>query len=195
MSISLVKNIFSPEELNFIKNAINKNENENRSDAILGRKFLGTLRDISTKEIIEKLCKIAEKETDFPLSIHGGVCFEYSKKYGEPNLPPHFDGDGNDLIINLQLSSNTVWEIGINLNVYEIEDNSALIFNPNKEIHWRTHKEFKDGEYVRMLFVRFYNAKNASDYSDLNLHQNDDIFKEIRKLRDSLPPKKINLHN
>jgi hypothetical protein len=192
MSISVAKNIFSLEELNFIKNAIDKNEHKNthKIDKVLGRKFIGELEDFSTTKILEKMYKIAKKETDLPLRISGGVCYEYNKKYGKPNLPPHFDGDTNDLIINLQLSSNTTWEIGLNSKVYSIKDNCALVFNANKEIHWRTHKEFKDGEYVRMLFVRFYNTENISDYSHLNLLQHDDIFKETIKFRDSLSLKK-----
>jgi hypothetical protein len=76
--------------------------------------------------------------------------------------------------------------LGLNLQTYEIEDNSALVFNPNKEIHWRVYKEFKDKEYVRMIFVRFYNPDNRSDYSHLPNHPENDMFKEVSAFRNSL---------
>jgi hypothetical protein len=87
----------------------------------------------------------------------------------------------------MQIDANTVWPLGLNLDVYELENNSALIFNANKEIHWRTHKEFKDGEYVNMMFVRFSHSEYLSDYSHLDLIQNDPIFTDIRAFRDSYP--------
>jgi hypothetical protein len=188
MSISIVKNIFSTEDLNFIKNAIDKNEqnNVNIVDPILGRKFLGILKDFSTKEITRKLYKVVEQATDLPLSMANAYCFEYSGKYGKPNLPPHFDCDGNDLIINMQIESNTQWDLGLNLELYTLEDNSALVFNPNTEIHWRVHKEFNEGEYVRMLFVRFCNLTTKSDYSHLPNSPDHSVFKEVKEFRDSL---------
>ena len=107
--------------------------------------------------------------------------------YGKPNLPPHLDADTNDLILNIQIESNTDWAIGLNLKAYDIKDNSALVFNPNKEIHWRAHKEFKDGEYVRMLFIRLFNPDSPSDYSHLDLLQDDEMFTDAIAFRDSYP--------
>jgi hypothetical protein len=86
----------------------------------------------------------------------------------------------------MQLEANTSWDLGLNTTTYTLEDNSALVFNANTEIHWRVKKDFKPGEYVRMMFVRFYNEENPSDYSHLNLTQTHDIFKDARELRDSL---------
>ena len=76
--------------------------------------------------------------------------------------------------------------MGLNQKTYTLSDNSALVFNANKEIHWRVHKEFKEGEYVKMLFVRFCNPENMSDYSYLPHHPDDEMFKEAREFRDSL---------
>jgi hypothetical protein len=87
----------------------------------------------------------------------------------------------------MQLESNTSWDLGLNLKTYSIEDNQALVFNANTEAHWRVHKDFQEGEYVRMMFVRFQNAEKPSDYSHLTKYwPTDEIFKDIRELRDSL---------
>jgi hypothetical protein len=90
------------------------------------------------------------------------------------------------LIINYQLESNTSWELGLDLQTYTLEDNSALVFNANTNVHWRTHKDFKEGEYVKMLFIRFYNSEVRSDYSYVPMNQTDKAFIEARALRDSL---------
>jgi hypothetical protein len=122
-----------------------------------------------------------------PLEINSLTYVEYNSLCGNPNLPPHLDSDVNDLILNIQIESNTDWALGLDLKTYTIEDNSALMFNPNKQIHWRAHKEFKDGEYVRMLFVRFFNPKSPSDYSHLDVLQDHEMFKEAIEFRDSYP--------
>jgi hypothetical protein len=111
---------------------------------------------------------------------------EYNAKYGNPILPPHVDGDFNELIIDYQLESNTRWPIGVNLELYSLEDNEAVVFNPNTNIHWRSHKNFQEGEYVRMLFFRFFKSEGKADYSHLPNHPDDPMFKEVADFRNSL---------
>ena len=131
--------------------------------------------------ILEKVIEI----TGQPYKVYGSVICEYTAEAGKPNLPPHFDGDQTDLIMTYQLSSNRTWGVGVDLNVYELEDNDGVIFHPNESIHWRPHAEFKDGELVRVMFVRF-RLPIESDYSHLRLSQDDPIFSEVRAFRDSL---------
>jgi hypothetical protein len=111
---------------------------------------------------------------------------EYNLRYGKPNLPPHFDGDHTEIILNYQLDSNTSWACGVNTTVHEMEDNSALIFSPNANAHWRPHKEFKEGEFVKMIFFRFYDLTKDSDYSHLRLSLNDPVFDDMNELREKL---------
>jgi hypothetical protein len=111
---------------------------------------------------------------------------EYSLAYGKPDLPPHFDGDDTDLIVNYQFDSNTDWPLGVNGELIELESNSGVLFNPNSNLHWRPLKTFKEGEYVKMIFFRFRNPVTPSDYSHLRLTQEDPIFDEARKARGTL---------
>lgn len=120
------------------------------------------------------------------LSLRGLNLVEYSSEFGQPNLPPHFDGDHTDVIVNYQLKSNTTWGVGVGEQVFSLEDNTAIVFNPNENIHWRPIKKFEPGEYVRMGFFRFWNESNPSDYSHLNLTQKDPVFDKIRNIRNSL---------
>jgi hypothetical protein len=184
MSIDRIDNIFSQEELDHINDIINNSPNNVHEE--LGRKQFYSVASGFSPELRTKLTDIAKRVSGLPLELSHAVAVEYSPLYGEPNLRTHVDGDTNDLIINIQLDSNTVWDMGLNQKTYTLNDNSALIFNANKEIHWRVHKEFKEGEYVKMLFVRFHNPENMSDYSYLPHNPDDEMFKEAREFRDSL---------
>jgi hypothetical protein len=186
MSITLIENIFSDEDMDHILKTVSNVDFQ--IDNNLSRvRAIPAIKSMLPLKIIEKFNDIANQLGYPPLNMSSITYVEYSNLYGKPNLPPHFDGDDNELIINMQIDANTVWPLGLNLDVYELKNNSALIFNPNKEIHWRTHKEFKDGEYVNMMFIRFVNYETKSDYSHLKLSQNDPIFDDVRAFRDSYP--------
>jgi hypothetical protein len=184
MGINKVDNIFSWDELKFLNDIVPTQENE--IDDNLGRVYLGDIKNRLTQQMQDKLYKIVDNITDAPLVMSQALYVEYNGKYGQPNLPPHFDGDTNDLIINMQISGNTQWDLGLNLAIHRLEDNSALVFNGNTEIHWRPYKEFQEGEYVRMLFIRFCNPTKRSDYRHLPNHPDHEVFKEVADFRNSL---------
>jgi len=185
MSIYQINDLFSETELDTLNKIIeNSKETKTKDDEILGRTLLIEL-DIPN-DIKEKIAKKCSDLLSVDLTFTSAIYAEYSNLYGNPNLPPHFDGDSNNLVVDYQLKANTSWDLGIDLKCYPLQDNSALIFNANECIHWRPHKSFKDGEYVKMMFFRVYDEKNIPDNSHLNYSLNDDIFKEVRNFRDSL---------
>lgn len=183
MPISIVNNIFSQDEIERIYDSVSNSNSV--VDTHLGRLKV-TIEDGLSSKTIDKLEDIVMDVTNMKLEMGGAVYVEYNNLYGTPNLPTHVDADSTDILINIQLESNTIWDIGLNLETYRLNDNSGLLFNPNEEIHWRVHKEFSDGEYVKMLFIRFYNSSNFSDYSHLPNTESHDMFKEAREFRDSL---------
>lgn len=181
----IASNLFSPEEIKAITSLIDSaiSSNNHRQDQRLGRLLI---EDVPLPEsICNTLDSLALDLTGRALYTNATVSVaEYSNKYGAPELPPHFDGDDNELIVDYQLSSNTRWPLGINKSAYDLQDNSAVMFNPNTNVHWRPHKTFKDGEYVRMMFFRFY-QDSPPDYSHLPNHPDDPIFEEVREYRNS----------
>ena len=203
MSSIKIKDVFSEEEIEDLYDTINsafipKLENGKYADhKNLGgiNKNLGRLTSILNLHecssyipfyIQDKLVRIAEDILNEPVGLDHALHAKYSSEYGTPNLPPHFDGDTNDLIINFQLSSNTSWALGLGLEAYDLEDNSALVFNANTDIHWRPNKVFNEGEYVQMIFFRFYKINNRTDYSYARLSQDDKVFEDVVKFRNSL---------
>lgn len=184
MTITRIDNIFEQKEIDHINRIIAKSPKNVHNN--LGRFEVPDILQELSPIVIDKLNAIAKSVSDLPLKIDHAMCVEYNLLYGKPSLWPHLDGDTNDLIINIQLESNTVWDMGLNLDIHTLSDNSGLVFNANKETHWRVQKEFKDGEYVRMMFVRFYNLENRSDYSYLPRDPRDKMFDEVVDFRDRL---------
>jgi hypothetical protein len=198
--IKFIDNIFTQKELEILNNKLNYSkvpldENNNyvsyksNDEGVgvhqeLGRLQFGGLENLS-KEIKDKVNNIATNLFDKEVSFNHAMGVEYKACYGTPNLPVHYDLDDNDLIINFQLLSNTQWGIGVDLEVYNLQDNSAVIFNGNEHTHWRPHKIFKDDEFVKMIFFRFKNYENTSDYSHLDHITCLKAFKEINKFRES----------
>lgn len=184
MSIKKINNIFTQEELEILNNSLNYSKTSPEINNTLGRLHIGNVSNLPDAIVI-KIMDIVEKLFSKELKFSGGFAVEYSAAYGLPNLPVHYDHDNNHLIFNFQLSSNTQWGLGVDLEVYDLEDNSALVFNPNKYTHWRPHKIFKDGEFVKMIFFRFTNPLDFSDHSKLDYSSDNEIFKEINDFRDN----------
>jgi len=214
MSVVTVKDIFSQEELDLLQKIVdNKNvptselhsafPHEHKDcdripeaddptvgiDKTVGRVQTGLIDSHLTDDIKNKVIKIVSDILGEPCVIAHALHAVYSNEYGMPNLPPHLDGDGNDLIVNFQLSSNIQWDLGVNHEIYSINDNEALVFNANTEIHWRPHKTFNDGDYVQMIFFRCYKLFEKIDYSYMYNTPSIDInkiFADANKVRDSL---------
>ena len=179
----IIKNVLSQEEIDLIQDTIA--HSPKNTQEIYGRyMYHDTVWEQRTAfgdTILKKVVELTGK----PYQLNSFVTGEYTAEVGKPNLPPHFDGDQIDLIMTYQLSSNKQWGVGVDLNVYDLEDNDGIIFHPNENIHWRPHTEFKDGEFVRVMFFRF-GLPTESDYSHMRFNQNDPILYEVRAFRDSL---------
>lgn len=187
--IQKIKNILTKEEFlsfsaDFDYNCNNLTDNENNKvDYVLGRLVMYSLDSLS-ENFITKINKVAQEYCSSDAAFSGFTAVEYNNKYGIPNLPPHCDEDFNDFIINFQLSSNIVWPIGLDLDLYKLDDNSAIIFNGNKNVHWRPHKNFNDGDFVRMIFFRF--SKSNKTNSHMNVAPDPTYLKKVEQFRNNL---------
>lgn len=137
-------------------------------DAVLYWKDFGRI-DIRypkiEQEIIDKIFKIVQNEADpsfTDLKFQFAIYAEYSTKSGgNPMLNPHFDvSDVSTVFLDYQLDSNTIWPIAVEQDVFELENNGALLFESVGSIHYRPIKNFSDEEFVKMLFFRFSTSKN-----------------------------------
>jgi hypothetical protein len=211
MNTITIKNVFSEEQLGFLHKTVNNRNIQEIDlhsefphdhskcqsvpsifdpttgvDRVVGRFQTGLIDEYLSNDIKNKIIQIASDIVGEECVIEHALHAIYSNKYGTPSLPPHFDWDSNDLIVNFQLTSNTSWDVGINLDLYSVVDNSALVFNANTEVHWRPHKTFNDGEYIEMIFFRCHKIGKKSDFSYMSNSETDKMFVNANKMRDSL---------
>jgi hypothetical protein len=182
----VVENIFTEKDIKALSFAINSSES--KADSILGRE----IREISTlPDLTIDLGKIPGMMFNKNLVLGATTYVKYSLDHGQPNLPPHLDRDKSEIIVNYQYGSNTVWPLGVNKDLYKISNNSALIFNPNTNIHWRPIKNFESDEFVEMIFFRLLEKKDnkvISDYTYLLAEEGkydatlEDIIKHRKEL-------------
>ena len=164
--IHYIENIFGGEEIKSL--ALTIKNSELKEHSTLGR--IEKQIDPSKNQFLAKLTETVSQLFEKDLILGPITYVKYSSEYGEPNLPPHIDRDKVEVIVDYQYNSNTQWDLALNKTIYKIEDNSALMFNPNKNIHWRPIKIFQTGEYVEMIFFRFFEIKDGeiiSDYTNI----------------------------
>ena len=184
MNTKLIKDLLSEEEISSILSSIQK-EIDSRpilkedkptstihpDEATLYWKDFGRI-DIRypkiSEDIINKVSDIVKSEVDetfTDLKFQFIIYAEYSTKSGgNPMLNPHFDvSDVSTVFLDYQLDSNTMWPIAVEQDVFELENNSALLFESVGNIHYRPIKNFLDKEFVKMLFFRFSTSKNLPE--------------------------------
>jgi hypothetical protein len=118
------------------------------------------------KDIIDRLTVLVKNNLDesyenvkFDFVIYS----EYNKESGgNPKLEPHFDvAKSSSVILDYQLKSNRSWGIDVESEIFTLEDNSGMLFDPLEKIHSRPIVDFEDGEFVGMLFFRFNTNKEV----------------------------------
>lgn len=98
----------------------------------------------------------------------------YSKEFGDlPLLSPHFDNTFKEprFTFDVQLKSNISWPIIVRGQSFTLNDNEALIFSGTHQIHWREFREFKDGDFIDMLFCHFSLADSSETIKIEDLYQ------------------------
>ena len=116
--------------------------------------------------IIDKVTKLAKDNCQIDVDIERLIAVtyaEYSLKYGQPKLDVHKDRDpfakdkesnvgGAGVVLTYQLESNVSWQVGSNKDLYTIPDNGILMLYPRQDYHWRTIRNWNDGDFVKVLF-------------------------------------------
>ena len=177
---SILKNVFTTEEISEIKNQINfivntkhvEMENQNVFDpepmvqySYLNQGRRDTYGISFSPSVVQKITKIANKlleDGSQSVNLTEVQYTEYSGDMkGNPSLGIHFDGGKDcDMILDYQLESNISWGIGIDEEVYTLKDNELLLLNPVTKIHYRPKKKFNRGDLIRMIFFKFSTGKS-----------------------------------
>lgn len=168
-------NVFTQEEIDSIYNIIKTNQ-------VVGTEIVSIYCQKAyhfqlPDQIINKVTEIANKLVSKKLKLTEISFASYSKEYGElPLLSPHFDNMFTEprLTLDVQLKSNFSWPIVVRGNEFTLKDNQALTFSGTHQIHWRTFREFRDDEFIDMLFCHF-------SYEDNNIKTSIEELRETVK--------------
>lgn len=85
----------------------------------------------------------------------------YSNIFGHPRVEPHIDPPSKQqFMFNIQIDANTEWNI-VNYNdghidKFALKNGECLVMDVCNHVHWRDPIPLKDGQFVDMLFVHFY---------------------------------------
>jgi hypothetical protein len=140
-------------------------------DAVLYWKDFGRI-DVRhpkmSQEIIDKVFAVVKENVDdtfSDLKFQFVIYAEYSTMAGgNPMLNPHWDvSDTSTIILDYQIESNVSWPIKVESQEFQLDDNSALLFDSVENIHYRPVRNFIDGEFVKMLFFRFSSSKKLNE--------------------------------
>lgn len=150
---TLFKNVFNQSQIDYLKEfALSGAEliqcpERGRADIFIGPDIRQDIKDTIVKYF------------DSDYHLYHVTYSEYSLKHGIPNLPSHRDPkyDDTSLTFDYQLEANINWPMCAEGICHDMKDNDALIFDPQNMDHQRPELEFKQDDYVRIVF--FYLKK------------------------------------
>jgi hypothetical protein len=142
-----IKNVFSPEQIDYLRSILKNGETSlckerGRNDIFIGSNIRQDIKDTIMKYF------------DNEYELYHLTYSEYSLDHGIPNLPPHTDPKKHQtsLTFDYQLEANIDWPVCVEDISHHINNNDAVIFDPESMNHFRPELEFKPGDYVHMFF-------------------------------------------
>lgn len=149
-------NIFTTDEIDLIYKTIDLNSINNTTEVkIYGQKVW--FQDMPTviKDKVMQQMKIIHNQN---VKLEEIAFARYSKEYSDiPALTPHYDNTFMHprVTLDVQLKANVDWTIVVEDHEIKLQDNMAAAFSGTHQVHWRKPLEFKDGDFVDMLFCHF----------------------------------------
>lgn len=106
-------------------------------------------------------------------SLYLGPAFfvEYNKKYGTPFLPPHLDQTPSFITFNYQLKSNINWRSMVEGKEVELLDGQGFWINVKDQVHWRRPYDFKEDDFLQMVFFHFLDSKNLKSPQSVKMSE------------------------
>ena len=159
MPTVIKKNIFSENEIDLLFQSIKKSEGREFANPDRAQEYVDMFE--LPEDVILKVESIAKEVTGEDWIIADFALCTYTNKIGKPILKMHRDEnfDEQRICFDYQLESNTSWDIIVDKDMYQIEDNSGILFSSTDQYHGRPPKEFQDNEYIKLIF--FHMSKNA----------------------------------
>ncbi len=157
----IYKNILSKQDIQDVYDTVNKT-NEDRTFVIQQYRQKAYFADLP-QHVVDKIVNFVQTIYSEKLQLREISFATYKKMNGkDPVLSPHFDTTFEEprFTFDIQLKSNISWPIVVENKEYILKDNEALTFSGTGQVHWRTYREFKDDDFIDMIFCHFSLADN-----------------------------------
>lgn len=189
---TIVSSVLTEDEIITIYSIIEKSQDRYLMDIFNQQIADFVLPENISKKIIAK-CEELSGESDLEITEY--QFSRYEKIVDEdgsiknPNLFPHYDGSFPEprFTFDYQIGGNTTWPLVVEGVVFELKNNQALTFSGTHQIHWRSKKDFKDGERIDMIF--FHLRKKGANKKDISvletMNKKQAKFKEMYKKGDN----------
>jgi hypothetical protein len=92
----------------------------------------------------------------------------YKLEYGNPKLKPHVDDGNCEIVFDYQFETNKKWDVVVNGNSIGLNDNDAVIFEGEKDAHWRKPTRFSPNEYVSMINFNAVSSNHWSNFTEVD---------------------------
>jgi len=161
----IIKDVFTPEQLAEIVKIVNS------SGRIIDEKhgrYTSSIRASNGRQDDDCPLIIPDDIHDRLYELAANNCSKTAKqsyiksaKYSgflnpPPNLPAHLDDNACSYTIDLQLSSNIDWPLYVNGEKFNLEDNWAVVYDGENDLHWREDFPSRNPmSFVHMIFFHF----------------------------------------
>lgn len=163
-----IENVFSKTEVDYLKAIIRQKESLKfytlRPDTGRIAMNIGPLKP----EIINRVEKIIKNVYGKDYKIKDIGFQRYKLEYGVPNLIPHVDNQKCEIVFDYQIEANKKWDVVVNGNSIELNDNDAVIFEGEKDAHWRMPTTFNSNEYVSMIGFMAVSSDHWSNFTEID---------------------------
>lgn len=160
----IIENVLSEEEINEIYVSLNSSYHSYVMERY-GQKISNFNMPKTALDKIVKICENISGVSGLVLEAYQFSRYEkFTKPDGSvsnPRLIPHYDGFPEPrFTFDYQIKSNTLWPLIVEGKEMTLQDNQALTFSGTHQIHWRTKKDFIEGEFIDMIFCHLFDPKS-----------------------------------
>jgi hypothetical protein len=163
-----IENIFSKIEIDYLKDIIKEKESLKlytlRPDTGRITMPLPHLKS----EIIYKVEEIIKNSYGKNYKVKDVGFNRYKLEYGNPKLKPHVDDGNCEIVFDYQFETNKKWDVVVNGNSIGLNDNDAVIFEGEKDAHWRKPTRFSPNDYVSMINFNAVSSNHWSNFTEVD---------------------------